>query len=73
MSSIRTSTDDSYLASGYIEYNLEKTDSSKYILTLRNTLVSFLDRENGRIYFIEKNCYLELTNKSDLAILIREN
>ena len=32
-----------------------------------------MNREDGRIFFIGRNCYLELTNGDDVAILKREN
>jgi hypothetical protein len=63
-----------------IEFNVKK-DNEKYILTFTGLAVpfklcssckeepskfSFLNGQEGRIYFIEKQCYLELMNSEDL-------
>ncbi|WP_338813083.1 hypothetical protein V9L05_17240 [Bernardetia sp. Wsw4-3y2] len=37
------------------------------------TEISFFNRENGNIYFIERSCYLELIYKTDLNKIIKIN
>lgn len=71
-----------YAADVMMEFNIVRNDTSTYILTVTDgtkiayklcsrcdklpQMVSFLNRKDGRIYFIEKECYLELVNKEDV-------
>lgn len=63
-----------------VEFNIKK-DKETYIVTFTGTAVpfklsssckeepskvSFLNEQEGRIYFIEKDCYLELMNSEDI-------
>ena len=64
-----------------IEFNIKRGEGGKYTLTLTDGSVimyqlcatckespadlSFLNREDGRIYFINRACYLELLDKDD--------
>jgi hypothetical protein len=66
-----------------IEFNLKNLNKTGYILTLTKgekieyklcskcqtnpTRLSFLNKETGNIYFIEKDCYLELVDSLDMA------
>ncbi len=76
--------DDRFLADVDMEFNLKKVKEGRYDLTLSDTFkveykacsncnitnqkISFLNRQDGRIYFVEKDCYLELVNKDNAKI-----
>lgn len=71
-----------YVADINIEFNLKKNGNGAYTLTfydgstiqykatsgckVTNESISFLNRENGRIYLLDRTCYLELVNKKDV-------
>jgi len=81
MSTISLNEFGEYVADTDMEFNIKRDDKGMYILTLNNgsrvmyknvsmckvseESVSFLDRENGRIYLLDRRCYLELVNKDD--------
>ena len=87
--SVREVENGSLIATSFVEYNLKIENNKQYVLTLRNGTkihyrlcaeckvdpeeISFMNREDGRIYFIERNCYLELTDGDDVVFLKREN
>jgi hypothetical protein len=71
-----------YMADVELEFNLKKLKEGKYELTLSDTSkvqyeaclncnitnqkISFLNRQDGKIYFVDGNYYLELVNKDDV-------
>lgn len=73
-----------YLADDDMEFNLKKLKDGKYELTLSDTSkveykacsncnitnqeISFLNRQDGRIYFVDQDYYLELVNKDDVKL-----
>ncbi len=71
-----------YMADVQMEFNLKKVKEGRYELTLSDTSkvqykacsncnitnqeISFLNRQDGRIYFVKQDYYLELVNKEDV-------
>ena len=89
MPSVREVGKGSIIATGLVEYNLKQENGNQYLLTLRNGAkipyqlcagckgaledISFMNREDGRIYLIERSCYLELVNREDAVLLKKED
>jgi hypothetical protein len=85
MRTVEKVKDGSILSSEELQCNLKHETGDQYLLTMRDgtkipyrlnlrcksipSEVSFLSRGDGRIYFIERSCFLELTNKKDLSKL----
>jgi hypothetical protein len=75
-----TNYDTGFRSADDVEFNID-TEGGKYFVTFTGTTVpfklssscngepgkvSFLNYKEGRIYFIEKECYLELVNSEDI-------
>jgi hypothetical protein len=87
MPTIRIDATNYPLPDDLIEYNLKQENETQYTLTLTDgskvsyklssgckekpEKLSYLNKQTGVIYFINKDCYLEIVNKDDLAKLKR--
>lgn len=85
MPAIRTHPVNGIVSADLIEFNLTRKSNTDYVLTVTDgskllyrlsstckeepTMTSFLNRQDGRIYFINRDCYLELVNKEDIEKL----
>lgn len=81
MSTISLNQYGEYVSDVDMEFNIQREDNGIYTLTLNDgsriiykgvsdcnvneSSVSFLNREDGKIYLLNKTCYLELVNKND--------
>jgi hypothetical protein len=58
------------IGNGTFEMTLNDSSKIKYQMSadckVKNPLCSFLNRQDGRIYFVDRDCYLELVNKDDV-------
>jgi hypothetical protein len=57
------------IGNGIFEMALNDGSKIKYRMSsgcnAKETLCSFLNRQDGRVYFVDMDCYLELVNKED--------
>lgn len=58
------------IGNGIFEMTLNDGSKIKYQMSaeckIKNPLCSFLNRQDGRVYFVDTDCYLELVNKEDV-------